>query len=744
MRSLRLGGIEGRRIFGHPLIAVAVCVITMVPLLYGALYLWAFWNPYDHIKDMPVALVNEDVIARSGDTTISAGADIVRELSDGGVFKWEAMSATEASAALREHRVYAALTIPRDFSVHLASADSSAPLQARLGVTTNDADNMLAGQIGTRVYTEVRDAAARSAVSGYVDAMFVGFADARSGMSDASDGASRLHSGLLDARGGSVRLSDGLVTARSGARTLATGLTTLSSGARTLKAGAGDVATGAGTLATGLGTAHTGAAGLDAGAQQLSGGLGALTDGLSQLVAASPRLRDAGSQLSAGAAQVDAGVRQAADRLTQAGGATTQLHGASSQVADALTAYAAAHPEAADDPTFAAALTGSRQVSGGLGQLETSLADAAPLLSGLADGSARVKSGASDLSGALAGYTAGVGRSADGASTAAAGAHAVAAGTGTLSRGMATASAGAGALADGSAKVAGGAIALASGAARADAGSTDLAAGLITLSHGAGTLAGGLADASSGSSVLANGLADGVSLLPNDTAAVRAAKVGVMSDPVALDTVKRTSVPNYGTGFAPYFLPLALWVGALMIFFIVRPVPARALASNASDFVVAFSGFWPAAVLGAVQAAFLLIVVHFGLGLEPVLPLATWGLTILAALTFVALLQCISSALGAAGKLLAIVLLMLQLTSAAGTFPIETVPRFFQTISPFLPMTYVVRGLRQSLAGGDATVVAQCALVLAGFLVLGLLGTVLTARRQRVWTMDRLRPALSI
>jgi putative membrane protein len=744
MKSLRLGGIEARRVFGHPLIAVAACVITLVPLLYGALYLWAFWNPYGHIKDMPVALVNKDVTARSGDTTISAGADIVRELKDGNVFKWEAMSATEASAALREHRVYAALTIPRDFSARLASADSSAPLQARLGVTTNDADNMLAGQIGTRVYTEVRDAAARSAVSGYLDAMFVGFANARSGMADASDGAATLHSGLVDARSGSVRLSGGLVTARNGARTLTSGLTALSTGARTLQAGATGVATGTGTLASNLGTARIGAAGLDAGARRLSDGLGALTDGLAQLVAASPRLRDAGAQLSAGAGQVDSGVRQAADRLAQAGDATSQLRGASSQVADAIAAYAATHPEAAGDPTFAAALAGSRQVSGGLAQLDGSLTAAAPSLSQLAGGSAQVKAGAADLSAALASYTSGVGQSAEGASSAAAGAHTIAAGTGTLSQGMTAASAGAGALADGSAKLAGGAIALTAGAARAGAGSTGLAAGLVTLSRGAGTLAGGLANAASGSSYLAKGLADGVAQLPNETAAARSTKVGVMSDPVVLDAVKRTSVPNYGTGFAPYFIPLALWVGALMIFFIVRPMPARALASNASDLVIVFSGFWPAAVLGAIQAAFLLLVVHFGLGLEPVMPLATWGLAILAAVTFVALLQCISSALGAAGKLLAIVLLMLQLTSAAGTFPIETVPRFFQTISPFLPMTYVVRGLRQTLAGGDVAVVAQCALVLAGFLVLGLLGTVLTARRQRVWTMDRLRPALTI
>jgi len=744
MKSLKLGTIEARRVFGHPLLTVAICVVTIVPLLYGALYLWAFWDPYAHIKDLPVALVNQDVTAYSGDTTISAGADMAKELRDAGTFKWEEMSAAEASAALREHRVYASLNIPRDFSAHLASADTTTPMQAQLIVTANNADNMLVGQIGARVFVAVRDAAATSAESGYVAAMFMGFADARTGMSDAADGAWTLHSGLVDARKGSVRISDGLSTAGGGAGSLMSGLKTLTSGAITLKAGASRVATGAATLASSLGGAKAGAAGLDAGARRLSGGLGTLSDGLAQLTAASPRLRDAGAALSTGAASLDTGVRQAADQLSQMACATTQLHAASSQVAGALDAFVAAHPEVADDPTFAAARAGSRQVSGGLGQLDARLSAATPLFSQLTAGSNLVKTGASDLSGALTGYTSGVSASAAGASSAAAGASTLAAGTGSLAQGMTSAAAGADALAGGSTAVAGGATKLAIGAAKATAGSTSLASGLTTLSGGAFTLAGGLTDAASGSSALATGLADGTARLPDDSTSLRAKKVDVMSDPVKLDTVERTSVANYGTGFASYFIPLALWVGALMIFFIVRPIPPRALASNASDFTVAFSGFLPAAVVGMIQASVLLAVVHFGLGLEPVMPLATWGLAILTAITFAAILQFISSALGPAGKLLGIVLLMLQLTSAAGTFPLETVPRFFQTISPYLPMTYVVRGLRQTLAGGDMTVVLQCVAIIAVFLVLALLGTVLTARRQRVWTMDRLRPALTI
>ena len=91
---------------------------------------------------------------------------------------------------------------------------------------------------------------------------------------------------------------------------------------------------------------------------------------------------------------------------------------------------------------------------------------------------------------------------------------------------------------------------------------------------------------------------------------------------------------------------------------------------------------------------------------------------LVAAFAFTAILQFLSAALGTAGKFAAIVLLMLQLTSSGGTFPMQTVPRFFQIINPWLPMTYVVSGLRQAISGGDLRALALDAAVLLGFAAL--------------------------
>jgi len=223
------------------------------------------------------------------------------------------------------------------------------------------------------------------------------------------------------------------------------------------------------------------------------------------------------------------------------------------------------------------------------------------------------------------------------------------------------------------------------------------------------------------------------------------ANAKMMSDPVTLDTERMGEVVNYGTGFAPYFIPLSLWVGALVTYFLFRPLPERALASGASPLVAAFAGFWPAALIGTTQAIVLVGVLEVALGLDPVSPLALYGFAILSAVCFIAVLQFLSAALGSAvGKLVAIVILMLQLTSAAGTFPIEMVPGFFQAIHPLLPMTYVVSGLRQAISGGDLSALAIDALALVGFAAVALLGTWVTARRKQVWTMGRLHPAIEL
>ena len=88
--------------------------------------------------------------------------------------------------------------------------------------------------------------------------------------------------------------------------------------------------------------------------------------------------------------------------------------------------------------------------------------------------------------------------------------------------------------------------------------------------------------------------------------------------------------------------------------------------------------------------------------------------------------------------------LMVQLASCGGTYPIQTTPAFFQAINPYMPMTYVVEGLREAITGGIETRFWVAAGILLAIFVVSLAASSLAAARKRVWTMSRLHPALSI
>ena len=141
----------------------------------------------------------------------------------------------------------------------------------------------------------------------------------------------------------------------------------------------------------------------------------------------------------------------------------------------------------------------------------------------------------------------------------------------------------------------------------------------------------------------------------------------------------------------------------------------------------------------------LLGVVGFGLGLSIGHPVGTVAFLLLVAATFLAVQQMLLSVLGsAAGKVATIALLMLQITSASGTYPVETTPAFFQAIHHVLPMTYAVGGLRSLITGTPDARLWTAVAYLAAVAVASLAVTAWKAGRLRTWTVARLHPALSI
>jgi putative membrane protein len=290
-----------------------------------------------------------------------------------------------------------------------------------------------------------------------------------------------------------------------------------------------------------------------------------------------------------------------------------------------------------------------------------------------------------------------------------------------------------------------GAGTLASGLGQAQAGSTTLSAGATKLADSTPALASGVVEAHAGANELGTKLADGAAEIPNDSAALRDTRAEAISAPVNNDESHTNPADSWGEGFAPFFISLALWVGALITWLLLRPLQTRALMTSVNGFRMAWGSLNSALLLSLGQVAIMLGVMHFAIGLNPKNVLATVLFSLLTAAAFFALQQFFQITLGSAvGKVVIIVLLMVQLASAGGTYPIQTTPDFLQAISPFMPMTYVVNGLREAITGGIEARFWESTAVLATIFMVSLLASSVASARKRVWTMSRLHPALSI
>ncbi|MEU3598129.1 YhgE/Pip domain-containing protein [Streptomyces sp. NPDC006798] len=695
MRTPRLAALELKRFGRGGLPRAAIVSIVLLPLLYGALYLWSFWDPYGRLDRVPVALVNADTGTTSDGERVAAGDEIAGRLRDSDVFSWHEVGAEQAREGVENGTYYLSLTVPEDFSRRVVSGAGDAPETGALEVRTNDANNYLVGQISRTVFSEVRTAASTEASRSFLDRIFISFSDIHDRTEKAAKGADDLKGGIGAAKKGSADLADGLRSAENSAGKLSGGLTRLADGARDVESGS----------------------------RKLAEGTRALADKVNGLAAGvRPYLKDDGAAIGTAARLVDETAGTLRTRLDElAGNAPTAAAGARTSAADLTAAHTARCERAeAPDPALCDTLRRAR--------------DAAVAVSGVAADVESVvtgnKAGLTKLDGELAGLQ----KKAAG----------FAASAPRLDEDLAAAVSRVAALDTGAKKVAGGAKSLHGGLTNAASGSAELNSGVGRLKKGAGDLDGGLFKLVDGSSELAGGLNEGVGKIPDHGKDDRDRRTEVMADPVKLANSSLHAAPNYGTGFAPYFIPLALWVGAMVAYMIIQPMNRRALAAGASPWRIAFAGWLPVLGIGVAQLAALMAVLRFGPGLEPVRGLATIAFLALVVGCFAAIVQWLNARFGAAGRILVLAVLMLQLTSAGGTYPVETSPGFFNAIHPFLPMSHVVEALRRLITGGDLQPVWQATAVLLAFTAGALALTALTARRKQVWTLDRLHPELSL
>ncbi|GHH94750.1 YhgE/Pip domain-containing protein [Streptomyces capillispiralis] len=694
MRSPELASLELRRFGRGPLPRAALVALLVLPLLYGALYLWSFWDPYGRLDRIPVALVNADEGATAGGERVTAGDDIARGLRDSGTFDWREVSADEARRGVEDGTYYLSLTLPADFSRRIASASGDSPGAGALQVRTNDANNYIVGQISRTVFGEVRRAASTKTSRSFLDRIFVSFSGIHDETVKAAKGADDLNGGIGKAEKGSEDLATGLKDARKGSGKLSRGLKDLHEGAGDLADGSRKVADGTRLLAGKVNAVDAEVGpflrenekSIGATARFVADAAGGLRDDLGALEERAPA---AAKDARAASGTLDDAYRTRCEDAALPDPACPDLEKARDAAAGAA--------DVADD---VAALVTDHQA--GLKELDTHLAALQKQARTLAGRAPHLSEDLDDAVTRINRLNAGAGK--------------VAAGAKKLDQGLGT----------------------------AETGAVDLDKGVGALKTGADDLNGGLYKLVDGSRELAGGLHDGAGRIPDYDARDRDRRTEVMADPVRLVSADPHKAPDYGTGFAPYFIPLSLWVGAMVAYMLIAPMNRRALAAGAPAWRIALAGWLPVVAIGVAQTVALMSVLHWALGLQMARAAGTVGFLFLVTACFAAIVQWLNARFGAAGRILVLALLMLQLTSAGGTYPVQTSPGFFSALHPFLPMSHVVAALRRLISGGGLEPVWLACAVLAAFTAGALALTALSARRRQVWTLDRLHPELSL
>ncbi|OBG59164.1 YhgE/Pip domain-containing protein [Mycobacterium sp. E3339] len=627
-------GSEIKRFGRSRLTRVAIVVLMLLPLVYGALYLWAFWDPFGHTNKMPVALVNSDRGAVVSGEQFNAGDEIAKSLTADGGLDWHVVNLAEARNGVDHGKYYFMVELPPDFSAAIASPVTGQPKKANLIAVYNDANNYISTSIGRTAITQVLNAVS-SRISGQaVNHMLSVVVSSGAGIKQAADGAARLDDG-------------------------------------------------AGQLAAGLDTARSGSARLAAGAQQLSDGINQATDPLLTVTRALSQIGGDTQQLQQGAAAL----QQANDQI---GTIATAQDGAADALSPVIDQLAARQDPLANNLRGIQDQLRGHQFTPQIRQRLTDAQNAAIAMT------SAMRTPGSPLGSALDQV-------------------------GTKGQELTS-------------KL----TQLRDGAQQLAAGNAELASGMVKLDDGAHQL-------KAGSAELAGKLGEGANQLPNWTTQQKDAVADTIGGPVQLAASHENAAPNFGTGMAPFFLTLALFFGALVLWMILRPLQSRAIAAEVLEIRVVLASYLPAAAIALFQAIILYCVVRFALGMHAVHPVAMLGFMILISAAFVAATQAINALVGpAVGRVLIMALLMLQLVSAGGMYPVETTSRPFQVLHRFDPMTYGVNGLRQLILGGIDGRLWQAITVLVAITAVALAISSLSARRDRLWNLSRLIPAIKM
>lgn len=259
---------------------------------------------------------------------------------------------------------------------------------------------------------------------------------------------------------------------------------------------------------------------------------------------------------------------------------------------------------------------------------------------------------------------------------------------------------------------------LLSGISQLENGANKLADGSGKLAEGGTKLTSGLEGLQTGVASLEQGLSNASDQLKS--ASTESQNAEILSNPLSLSKTDNDQVPVNGIAMAPYMISVALFVASISTNMIFAKLPSGRHPESR------WAWLKSRAEINGIIAVLAGILVYGGvhlIGLTANHEMRTFILIILTSLVFMSMVTALTTWNSRIGAFFSLILLLLQLASSAGTYPLALTNDFFRAINPWLPMSYSVSGLRQtiSMTGNIHHQVIFLAVILALFTGLGML-----------------------
>lgn len=658
---------ELKNILSNRKVLIPIIAILFVPVLYAGMFLWAFWDPYAYLEDLPVAIVNQDEGAELEGEQLHLGKDLSEKLTEGKKFNFEVVEKTKGYQGLEDQDYYILVEIPKNFSKNATTLLNDKPEKLEIKYVPNEGANFLSAQIGETAVKEIKAEISKQIIATYSEGLFEKVTEMAGGLEKASDGATQLNDGTAELNDGVEKIKENLellagksIEFEQGVETAAAASTQIAEGSKAINQGLQEIDSKLPQLVTGTAKAQAGAEQIK---NELPAGIAAGIKG---------QLTESSKQLNAGIDQFEAQLGQGMS--AQIAG---QMAAQQKALADALIANGV--PAETVNAVMAQATPTQEQVQ-------------QAITPGLHQGFTQFKTQVNgQLQGSTAGLEAQLKQQTDPVFN-------------QLIGGIAEINANQEKLQQGVHQLATGSTTLTNGANQLSSGMGELNAGAAKIVDGTGQLADGSGELKAGSEKLADGttelkdkLADGAekanSVHADDDT------YDMMGEPVKVEKDAINTVPNYGTGFAPYFISLGLFVGALLLTIVYQLREPAVQPKSALQWFTSKLGV--ITIVGVIQALVVDLILLVGLKIE-VQSLPLFIVTsIITSIVFITLIQMLVTTLADVGRFVAILILIMQLTTSAGTFPVQLIPEALQAFNAYFPMTYTVQAFKAVISSGD-------------------------------------------